>query len=635
MIKELLEQLAPLDAQIAALRGGAQDEESQMAAITAHASELAELAVEEDEILRCCGPLTAEDRVFLARHPERPHIDETINALFTDFFEQCGDRQCREDSAILGGIARFHGMPVTVIGHRKGSTLEENMACNFGMPGPEGYRKALRLMKQAEKFGRPIITFIDTPGAYPGKEAEERGQGEAIARNLMEMSGLTVPVIAVVTGEGSSGGALALGVEGFLPQRRSLRDHEADRTGPLQGRHRRGDHPGACGRRTAKPRGPVCRHGYGPEKPPHRPLQDERQGTGRPAVQKISSDRRSETSMNGLQLIATGGALPGRTVTNEELSRTVDTSDEWITTRTGIRARHWCTEEESAATLAIAAAKQALERSGLSPQDIACCVCATLSAPDATPSVACQVQRALGLPENRPALDVNAACSGFIYGTAVARGLMATLGGRYALVVGCEALSRLMDQTDRSTCVLFGDGAGAAIFELCDAPFAITLGARGDEAIHAGGPCRTGSSPISMDGRAVFRFAVDALPRCLHAVLDETQLALDDVDWVVCHQANSRIIDHCVKALHADAAKFYKNMDRHGNTSAASIPVALNEMAEAGLLKAGQKVSCIGFGGGLTWGGMLVTYKASPFGRGVTEGDGEGKAGKDKTAAQR
>ena len=212
MIKELLEQLAPLDAQIAALRGGAQDEDSQMAAITAHASELAELAVEEDEILRCCGPLTAEDRVFLARHPERPHIDETINALFTDFFEQCGDRQCREDRAILGGIARFHGMPVTVIGHRKGSTLEENMACNFGMPGPEGYRKALRLMKQAEKFGRPIITFIDTPGAYPGLEAEAEGQAEAIASSLSLMSSLTVPVISVVTGEGGSGGALALGV---------------------------------------------------------------------------------------------------------------------------------------------------------------------------------------------------------------------------------------------------------------------------------------------------------------------------------------------------------------------------------------------------------------------------------------
>ena len=133
--------------------------------------------------------------------------------------------------------------------------------------------------------------------------------------------------------------------------------------------------------------------------------------------------------MKGLRLIATGGALPGRTVTNEELSRTVDTSDEWITTRTGIRTRHYCAEGENAATLAIAAAKQALQRSGLAPADIACCVCATLSAPDATPSVACQVQAALALPENRPALDVNAACSGFLYGTAVARGLLATLGG--------------------------------------------------------------------------------------------------------------------------------------------------------------------------------------------------------------
>ena len=211
-LRDTLIRVLPLDAQITALKGSGDD----MDAITAHAAELAELAVEEDEILRACGPLTAEDRVFLARHPDRPHIDETISALFTDFFEQRGDRQCKEDPAILGGVARFHGMPVTVIGHRKGSSLEENLACNFGMPGPEGYRKALRLMKQAEKFGRPIITFIDTPGAYPGKDAEERGQGEAIARNLMEMSGLTVPVIAVVTGEGSSGGALALGVANHI-----------------------------------------------------------------------------------------------------------------------------------------------------------------------------------------------------------------------------------------------------------------------------------------------------------------------------------------------------------------------------------------------------------------------------------
>ena len=179
--------------------------------------------------------------------------------------------------------------------------------------------------------------------------------------------------------------------------------------------------------------------------------------------------------MSGLQLIATGGAIPGRTVTNEDLSRMVDTSDEWITSRTGIRTRHWCTEDESAATLAISAAKQALARSGLAPAQIGCCICATLSAPDATPSVACQVQAALGLPEDRPALDVNAACSGFLYGIAVARGLLTTLGGQYALVIGCEALSRLMDPADRSTCVLFGDGAGAAIFQLSDTPFALTL----------------------------------------------------------------------------------------------------------------------------------------------------------------
>ena len=291
--------------------------------------------------------------------------------------------------------------------------------------------------------------------------------------------------------------------------------------------------------------------------------------------------------MNGLQLIATGGALPGRTITNDALSRMVDTSDAWITSRTGIRTRHWCTEDESAATLAIAAARQALDRSGL----------------------ACQVQAALGLPENRPALDINAACSGFLYGMAVARGMLTTLGGQYALVIGCEALSRLMDPTDRSTCVLFGDGAGAAIFRLADTPFALTLGARGSDVLHAGGPSREGSAPITMDGKAVFRFAVDALPKCLHTVLDETRLTLEDLSWVVCHQANSRIIDHCIKALQADPAKFYKNMDRHGNTSAASIPVALNELAESGQLKPGQLLACIGFGGGLTWGGAILQYK--------------------------
>ncbi len=157
-------------------------------------------------------PITAAQKVTIARHPQRPNAREWIDGLFTDFFAQRGDRFAGEDESVLGGIAWFHGRPVTVIATRKGRTLEENLKYNFGMPSPEGYRKALRLMKQAEKFHRPILTFIDTPGAYPGMEAEERGQGEAIARNLMEMSRLTVPVVATVTGEGNSGGALALGV---------------------------------------------------------------------------------------------------------------------------------------------------------------------------------------------------------------------------------------------------------------------------------------------------------------------------------------------------------------------------------------------------------------------------------------
>ena len=156
--------------------------------------------------------LTAAQRVAIARHAQRPNIRDWIDGLFPHFFELRGDRLCGEDEAILGGIALYHGQPVTVIGTRKGKTLEENLRCNFGMPGPEGYRKALRLMKQAEKFGRPVITLIDTSGAYPGMKAEERGQGEAIARNLLEMSSLRVPVIAIITGEGNSGGALALAV---------------------------------------------------------------------------------------------------------------------------------------------------------------------------------------------------------------------------------------------------------------------------------------------------------------------------------------------------------------------------------------------------------------------------------------
>lgn len=205
MIKDIIEQAEALEQRIHTLSLTKEEME-------ANAEEIRRLDQERTQLLAQCADLSAADRVYLARHPKRPHIDDFIEHLFTDFFEQKGDHLYDEDASIYGGIARYKGMPVTVLGHRKGRTMEENIRYNFGMPRPEGYRKALRLMEQAEKFGRPIITFIDTPGAYPGMEAEEHGQGEAIARNLAAMSSLHVPVIAVVTGEGNSGGALAISV---------------------------------------------------------------------------------------------------------------------------------------------------------------------------------------------------------------------------------------------------------------------------------------------------------------------------------------------------------------------------------------------------------------------------------------
>lgn len=205
MIKDIIEQTEALEQRIHTLSLTTEE-------VEANAEEIRRLDQERTQLLAQCADLSAADRVYLARHPKRPHIDDFIEHLFTDFFEQKGDHLYDEDASIYGGIARYKGMPVTVLGHRKGRTMEENIHFNFGMPRPEGYRKALRLMEQAEKFGRPIITFIDTPGAYPGMEAEEHGQGEAIARNLAAMSSLHVPVIAVVTGEGNSGGALAISV---------------------------------------------------------------------------------------------------------------------------------------------------------------------------------------------------------------------------------------------------------------------------------------------------------------------------------------------------------------------------------------------------------------------------------------
>ena len=204
MLKDIEMKLEAMENEIAELEKNGDD--------SINAVRIAQTKRNMDELLSMCENLSASDKVYLSRHPKRPNIDEIIDALFDNFFEIKGDHLCKEDASILGGIAFFHGTPVTVIGHKKGRNLEENMQCNFGMTSPEGYRKSLRLMKQAEKFGRPIITFINTPGAYPGKEAEERGQAEAIAKSLEFFALLKTPVVVVVTGEGGSGGALAIAV---------------------------------------------------------------------------------------------------------------------------------------------------------------------------------------------------------------------------------------------------------------------------------------------------------------------------------------------------------------------------------------------------------------------------------------
>lgn len=309
--------------------------------------------------------------------------------------------------------------------------------------------------------------------------------------------------------------------------------------------------------------------------------------------------------MNGLKLLGTGYALPTRVLDNDAMTTYVETSDEWITTRTGIRQRYFCGEGESTTTLAIEAARKALDDSGLDKSEIGCVIVATSSGEYVMPSTACLVHKALALREDIPVFDLGAACAGFLYAVDAARAMLLAHGGRAALVIGAEQMSQLLDMADRNTCVLFGDAAGAAVFALDeDAEYAYVCGTRGDMAIQVGGPRRT--LPMTMEGQNVFRFAVSTIPATVEELLEKTGKTLDEVDWVVCHQANQRIIDASVRRLGVPAEKFYKNLDRYANTSAASIPLALAEMKESGKLKSGQRVILVGFGGGLTWAGVML-----------------------------
>ena len=318
--------------------------------------------------------------------------------------------------------------------------------------------------------------------------------------------------------------------------------------------------------------------------------------------------------MSGIKLLATGSALPQHVITNHDLEQIMDTSDQWISSRTGIRARHHCRGEESHTGLCLEAAKKALERGGIRPHQIGVCLVATLTPDRLTPATACVLQRELGLEEDTVCFDLNAACSGFVYALHTAECLLAAAERKYALVLGAEVLSRVIDMADRSTCVLFGDGAGAALVQWREDYPSIhaVLGCRGDDQMLTIPGVNTGApSVVHMDGQGVFRFAVEALPRCARQVAQKAGITLGEVDRFVFHQANQRIINFAVKKLGVDPAKCTGNIEHTANTSAASVPILLDELVEKGEVKPGDKVLCVGFGGGLTWAGALLEVARS------------------------
>lgn len=316
--------------------------------------------------------------------------------------------------------------------------------------------------------------------------------------------------------------------------------------------------------------------------------------------------------MNGLKLVSTGSAMPKGVVTNEDLTKIVDTSDEWITTRTGIHTRRRCGEGESHTQLCLAAARQALERAGIAPEAVGVCLIATFTGDHLNPATACILQKELGFPEDTVCFDLNAACSGFVYALHTAQCLLAAAPRKFGLVLGAEVLSRVTDYTDRSTCILFGDGAGAAVVEWGEDYPSIhaVLGCRGDaDVLYTPGVNAKAPSYIHMEGQSVFRFAVETVPRCISQVLEQAGLGVEDVDRYVFHQANQRIIDLAMRKLHLPPEKCTGNIAHTGNTSAASVPLLLDELVSTGALRSGQRALCVGFGAGLTWGGALLELK--------------------------
>jgi 3-oxoacyl-[acyl-carrier-protein] synthase-3 len=316
------------------------------------------------------------------------------------------------------------------------------------------------------------------------------------------------------------------------------------------------------------------------------------------------------------RLIGTGSYLPGNPVTNDDLAaRGIDTNDEWIVTRTGIRSRYLANPGTTSSELGLIAAQRALDMAGISAADLDLIIVATSTPDFIFPSTACLIQAKLG-NKGAAAFDVQAVCAGFTYALGIAEKFIRSGSHKKALVIGAEVFSRILDWNDRGTCVLFGDGAGAVVLEASDKPgiMATAMHADGSQNTILNVPGQiscgqvTGDPFLRMDGPAVFKFAVRVLADIAVEVCQSAGIQTSDVDWLIPHQANIRIIDATGKKLGVDRNKVIVTVDRHGNTSAASVPLALDEAVRDGRIQRGQKVLVEGVGGGFTWGAALLEF---------------------------
>jgi 3-oxoacyl-[acyl-carrier-protein] synthase-3 len=323
-----------------------------------------------------------------------------------------------------------------------------------------------------------------------------------------------------------------------------------------------------------------------------------------------------------VHIVGWGKYVPQRVLSNDDLSRTLDTTDEWIRTRTGIRERHIADDGETTASMSVQAARRALEVARLNPAQLGLIIVATITPDYIFPATASLVQDMIGA-NHAAAFDLSAGCTGFIYGLNVATHLLSSGAYQNALVIGAETLSRIVDWSDRATCVLFGDGAGAVVLQTGKengGVLATTLGSDGSGAdvlqLPAGGSripashqsVEQGMHFIQMQGREVFRFAVKEIPAATCEVLEKAGLSIDDLSLLIPHQANQRIIDAATQFLDLSPDAVYKNLEKYGNTSSASIPIALSEAAEEGFIQSGDVVVCVGFGAGLTWGATAIRW---------------------------